>query len=151
MIVDLKEKECLKLLNENYIGHLGFISKSVPYVVPITYYYDADHHSIISYSGEGHKIEGMRENPMVSMVVDEIKTVNQWQSVSIMGEFEELSSIDAKYLLHKFSEGVKQNILRKEKESHKFISEFSSKISAHGNPIVYRIKIAEITGKYRKG
>ncbi len=151
MIKDLKAKESLKLLSENYIGHLGFINQSVPYVVPITYYYDAEHHSIISYSGEGHKIEGMRENRLVSMEVDDIKTVNQWRSVAVQGEFEELSGIDAKYLLHEFAEGVKRNILQKEKESHRFIGEFSSKLTTQGNPIVYRIKIAEITGKYRDG
>lgn len=151
MIKDLKAKESLKLLSENYIGHLGFINQSVPYVVPITYYYDAEHHSIISYSGEGHKIDGMRENRLVSMEVDDIKTVNQWRSVAVQGEFEELSGIDAKYLLHEFAEGVKRNILRKEKESHSFIGEFSSKLTTQGNPIVYRIKIAEITGKYRDG
>lgn len=151
MIKFLEAKECLELLSENYVGHLGFISQSAPYVVPITYYFDAEHHSIISYSGEGHKIEGMRENRLVSMEVDEIKTVNQWRSVLVQGEFEELSGLDAKYLLHEFAEGVKRNILRKEKESHRFIGEFSSKLTTQGNPIVYRIKIAEITGKYRDG
>jgi nitroimidazol reductase NimA-like FMN-containing flavoprotein (pyridoxamine 5'-phosphate oxidase superfamily) len=151
MIKDLEKKDCLKLLSENYIGHLGFISHSAPYVVPVTYFYDAEHHSLISYSGEGHKIEGMRKNPMVSMVVDEIKTVNHWRTVSVQGEFEELSGLDAKYLLHEFAEGVKRNILIKEKESHRFIGEFSSKISTQGNPIVYRIKISGITGKFRDG
>jgi hypothetical protein len=149
MIKMLEKKKCLELLRENYVGHLGFISQSAPFVVPITYYYDAEHHSIISYSGEGHKIDGMRQNRLVSMEVDEIKTVNQWQSVLVQGEFEELSGLDAKYLLHEFAEGVKRIILQKEKESHRFIGEFSSKISAYGNPIVYGIKIAEITGKFR--
>ncbi len=151
MIKMLEKKKCLELLSENYVGHLGFISQNAPYVVPITYFYDAEHHCIISYSGEGHKIDGMRENRLVAMEVDEIKTVNHWRSVLVQGEFEELSGLDAKYLLHQFAEGVKRNILQKEKESHRFIGEFSSKLATQGNPIVYRIKISEITGKFRDG
>lgn len=152
MIKDLNTKECLKLLRKNYIGRLAYIMGESPYVIPITYYYyDATDNSIISYSLEGHKIDAMRKKQMVCLEVDEIESVTRWKSVLAHGDFEELSGIDAKNLLHQFSQGVKDIINREPNKDVQFINEFSSKLGAEGNsPIVYRIKIREITGKVRE-
>jgi hypothetical protein len=68
----------------------------------------------------------------------------------VHGEFEEFEGSNAKYQLHEFSEGVKNVIALKEHRNLRFISEFSSKLESEGTPIVYRIKITEITGKYRE-
>lgn len=149
MIKNLKINECKKLLSENYIGRIAYISQGSPDIIPITYYYSPEGNSIISYSGEGGKINAMRDNNSVAFQVDEVKSMNNWRSVLVIGEFEELSGIDAKHLLHEFSEGVKKNILRKEAASPQFISEFSNKLSSDGIPIVYRIKILETVGKKR--
>ncbi len=152
MIKDLNTKDCLKLLRKNYIGRLAYIMGESPYVIPITYYYyDATDNSIISYSLEGHKIDAMRKKQMVSLEVDEIETVSRWKSVLVHGDFEELSGIDAKNLLRQFSRGVKDIINQEPDKDVKFINEFSSKLDAEGaSPVVYRIKIREITGKVRE-
>lgn len=148
MIKDLGSGECIQLLCNNYIGHLAYIVGESPFVIPITYYYDQSHNSIISYSLEGHKIDAMRKNRSVSLEVDEIESVNRWKSVLAHGKFEELSGIDAKNLLHEFSNGVKEIIHRKETKKLQFISESSSKLGPEGSsPIVYRIQLLEITGK----
>ena len=146
---NLAEKEGIELLSNNYIGHLGYISGSYPHVVPITYYYDVDTHTITSYSSEGHKIDAMRKNPMVSLCVDVISSVHDWQSVLVLGTFQELTSIDSKYMLHQFSDGVKSIINRLPGENTRFISEFSASIDKDKVPLVYRIKINLITGKKR--
>ncbi|NNL02147.1 MAG: flavin mononucleotide-binding protein, partial [Eudoraea sp.] len=104
---------------------------------------------IIGYSAEGHKIDAMRKNDLVSLEVEEIKSVNNWRSVNVHGTFEELQGIDAKYLLHEFAQKVKKLVEQKEGSHPEFISEFSSKLYGQGIPIVYRINIQEITGKYR--
>lgn len=146
---DLTKKECLKLLSNNYIGRIAYISKGTPDILPITYYYDPKQQSIITYSGEGGKIEAMRKNGSVSFQVDAITSVIEWKSVLLYGEYEELSGIDAKHLLHEFSEGVKKVILKKENANPQFIKEFSSKIDNDRTPIVYRINISEVKGKQR--
>ena len=146
---DLTKKECLQLLTENYIGLLAYIDQGNPEIIPITYFYDPERHSIITYSGEGGKIEAMRKNSSVSFQVDEITALDNWKSVLLYGEFEELSGIDAKHLLHEFSEGVKKVILKKEDASPQFISEFSSKVNTDSIAVVYRINISEIKGKRR--
>jgi len=147
---DLTKEECIALLTNNYIGRLAFISKGSPDILPITYYYDADMHSIITYSGEGSKIEAMRKNGSVSFQIDEITALDKWKSVLLYGEYEEMSGIDAKHLLYQFSEGVKKTALIKNNLSPNFISEFSSKVDSDNTPIVYRINISMIKGKQRE-
>jgi uncharacterized protein len=142
--------ESIKLLSENYIGRLGYLSKGRPEIIPITYYFDPEHQGILTYSGQGNKIDAMRKNPMVSFQVDEITSLEKWKSVLLFGSFEELEGIDAKYMLHQFSEGVKKVIELKEKSSPDFIQEFSSKINSPDTPIVYRINIEEIIGRQRE-
>lgn len=146
----LNPEELTELLSHNYIGRLGYIAHGSPYVIPITYFYDEETKSIISYSGEGHKIKAMRKNSLVSLEVDEIESIYDWKSVLIHGTYTELERIDAKHALHQFSNGVKDILRRTEKRDAQFISEFSSKIYFDGNPIVFRIKIDEIKGKLRK-
>lgn len=150
MIKNLDKKNSLRLLGSNYIGRLAYISQGAPSVVPITYYYDKSSNSVISYSGEGHKINAMRNNRFVSIQVDEIVTTNNWKSIAVHGAFEELHGTDAKYQLHLFTEGVRSLASQIENNHFKSIDEFSSKMPMSKVPIVYRIKIIEITGKLRE-
>lgn len=148
MIHDLEDLVGRKILSENYIGNLGFISQGSPYIIPITYFYDEESDTIISYSSEGHKIRAMRDHKLVSLGVSEIKSIKEWRSVLVQGTFEELKGSDAKYFLYKFAEGVKQLIGKKENKFPDFIREFSAKTTSDEIPIVYRINIAQIISKY---
>mgnify|MGYP001821299040 CR=1 FL=1 len=146
----LNQKEGVELLANNYIGHLGYLSGSCPYVVPITYYYDEASQTIISYSSESYKIEAMRKNPLVSLCVDEIYSVTDWQSILVHGTFEELSSINAKHMLRQFSNGVKSIINKEPDKNGQFISEFSAKLEKGRPPLVFFISINGISGKKRE-
>ncbi|TGV04356.1 pyridoxamine 5'-phosphate oxidase family protein [Flavivirga rizhaonensis] len=146
---DLKKYEVVYILKNNYVGNLSYLWKSKPYVVPITYYYDEAEHCILSYTGEGHKIEAMRLNNLVSIGVAQIKSVNNWQSILIHGKFEELSGTHAKQELHKFANGVKKVMFIKDNKYPDLISDFSSKTTSGRAPIVYRIKVSEMMGKCR--
>ena len=149
-MIDITLSEKTSILKNNYTGNLGYIAQENPFVIPITYFYDEENNSIISYSADGHKIDSMRKNKFVSLAVQEIESVNNWKSLLIHGTFEELNGIDAKQKLHLFSEGVKRIILRKEYKETEFISEFSGKLYTRGIPIVFRIAITEITGKRKE-
>ncbi|NAY91329.1 flavin mononucleotide-binding protein [Muricauda sp. JGD-17] len=154
MIKELKPEECKGLLKNHYVGRLAYLAGKVPFVAPITYFYYSEdgNDSIISYSLEGHKIDAMRNHQNVSLQVDEIESINKWKSVLAHGAFEELHQIDAKRLLHKFAQGVKDLINRDPDKNVQFIQDFSSKLQAENDsPIVYRINIHEITGKQREG
>jgi len=144
---DLTRAECLEFVSDNYIGRIGFISNGIPIILPITYYYDQEHHCILSYSGAGDKIVAMRKNNQVSILVDHITSFVEWKSVLIIGHFEELSGTDAKYQLHIFSEGVKKVMVKSGHQRPSFIKDFSNTLNSHGVHTVYRIKIMEIKGK----
>ncbi len=147
----LTTSESTDVLRNNYNGHLAYISRGKPYVIPITYFFDHDDNSIISYSAEGHKIDAMRKNPSVSMVAEQIQSIVNWKSTLVHGTFEELEGEFAKQKLHEFHDGVKGIIHRKNHKEVEFINEFSSKLYSRGTPVVYRIKILEMTGKKREG
>jgi hypothetical protein len=85
----------------------------------------------------------------VSLSVSEVDSVNSWKSVLAQGVFVELTGSDAKAKLHEFSLGVKDLIIDKEHRKLDFISEFSSKIYKDDLPVVFIIKIDEITGRMR--
>src|SRR5690606_20756879 len=119
-------------------------------VVPITYYFHLPDNTIISYSVLGHKIHAMRKNNSVSMVVEDIRSMTNWESVLVHGTYEELEGSTAKQQLHQFTQGVKEILHQKEHKEVEFISEFSSKLYSRGIPIVYRINILEITGKRKE-
>lgn len=149
MTTHLEKKQCIKVLKSNYIGHLGYIFQNRPIVVPITYFYSAPNNSIICYSADGKKIKAMRINKYASLAVENITSLNHWESVLVEGTFEELIGIDAKNYLHQFALGVKRKIAKKEGKDVYFISEFSSALNSMGIPIVYRINIQDITGNQR--
>jgi len=149
MYKNLEEKEIEYILENNYIGQLGYIFNDTPFVVPITYFFDKALNAIICYSGDGHKMNAMRKNPSVSLLVSDIENVTNWKSVLIHGTFEQHFASDAKAYLHKFSLGIKDIILEKEHRKANFISDFSSKIYKDNIPAVFLIKIGAITGKKR--
>ena len=142
-------QECQQIIGNNYIGYLGYLSLLIPSVVPITYYFNFKNNSLISYAIEGHKMSAMRKNKVVSIQISEITSVNQWKSVLVHGIYEELDGVTAKAQLHLFTEGVKELVNREEKMDVHFIGDFSRKIHGEGHPIVYRIKIIDVTGKER--
>ena len=149
MILKLGKSKCRLLLSNNYIGHLAYIYKNRPFVIPITFYYDNSTNSLLGYSGNGHKINALRIANSVSVEISEIDTVNKWKSVLVQGTFYEFEGSTAKINLHKFSEGVKNIIREKEGKDLKYLSEFSSKIYKEGPPIVFKIHIEELTGRER--
>ena len=149
LIKNLSTDECLRVLANNHVGRLGYIYANWPFVTPITYYHDAEEKCIISYSADGHKLYAMGMHGKVALQVDEIVSLNSWKSVLVQGEYEQLSGSAAKRNLHRFADGVKDCIARKGDETPKFIKDFSSRLRDRGVPLVYKISISDIIGKYR--
>jgi len=128
MIKKLEISECLKILDSNFIGHLAYIFGESPFILPITYFYDAEENCILSYSAKGHKIEAMRKHATIALQVDEIQSIQKWNSVLIHGSFEELEGSTAKKYLRRFVEGVQDTIVKSNAAKPKFIHDFSSRL-----------------------
>lgn len=88
LIRSLSSVECTRLLSESRLGHLACAKDGKPYVVPIYFAY-ADNH-LYAFSMPGKKIEIMRANPEVSLIVEEWGHGKEWKSVLVEGRFEEL-------------------------------------------------------------
>ena len=149
-IKKMSTSECLQLLGENYIGRLAYISGKTPHINPITYYHDAEQKCILSYSSPGFKIQAMVKHRPVALQVDDIRSIQEWRSVMVQGNFEELEGSTAKKQLHRFAEGVQRTISKRDGEAPKFIQDFSSRLQGQQIPIVYRIHITDMVGKFRK-
>ncbi|MBU2927909.1 pyridoxamine 5'-phosphate oxidase family protein [Winogradskyella psychrotolerans] len=147
MIKSLNIEECELVLSLNYIGHLAYIYKDKPFVVPVTYFYA--NNRIICYSGDGHKVNALRLHNAAALEVAEITSIDNWKSVVAHGTYIELERSSAKAMLHEFSLGVKDVILRKEQRDLDFISEFSAKIDSDEKSVVFVIDIKEFTGVLR--
>ncbi|HWK67350.1 MAG TPA: pyridoxamine 5'-phosphate oxidase family protein [Rhizobiaceae bacterium] len=84
----LSHVECTRLLDRNRLAHLACTNEGRPYVVPI-YYASADNH-LYAFSLPGKKIEWMRANPFVSLIVEERSDGREWRSVVVDGRYEEI-------------------------------------------------------------
>lgn len=78
LIRTLSTLECTKVLAANRLAHLACCKDGRPYVVPIYYAY-ADYHLYV-FSMPGKKINWMRDNPMISLQVDERGKGRGWHN-----------------------------------------------------------------------
>jgi nitroimidazol reductase NimA-like FMN-containing flavoprotein (pyridoxamine 5'-phosphate oxidase superfamily) len=88
VIESMSDRECRELLARTHIARLGCSLDNQPYVVPIHVdYYDG---CLYGFSMLGQKIEWMRANPLVCVEVDDLTTRRDWESVVVLGVYEEL-------------------------------------------------------------
>jgi nitroimidazol reductase NimA-like FMN-containing flavoprotein (pyridoxamine 5'-phosphate oxidase superfamily) len=80
--------ECTKLLDANRLCRIASAKDGQPYVVP-AYFVHAENH-LFMFSMLGKKVEFMRANPRVSVLVEEHSEHRQWKSVIVDGTYEEL-------------------------------------------------------------
>lgn len=84
----LSTLECTKLLSAGRVAHLACSKDGRPYIVPLFFAY-ADLH-LYAFSMPGKKIEFMRANPHVSVIVEDRGHGREWRSVIVDGRYEEL-------------------------------------------------------------
>lgn len=144
----LSKAECLKEIKKQYVARLGYISKDSPFIVPITYYYDESANSVLAFSTIGHKIEGMRANTTVCLYIDKIDSIGKWKTVVIHGEYEELDAMDNEFYLKKLGQGVKDLLHINDQKETRQMEAFSNVKFSKGAPIVFQIRIWDITGRF---
>jgi len=87
MIKSFNQEECSQLLADNYVGQLAYIYQGRPFILLMTYFFDANK-TIICYSDEGQRILAMRKNSAVSLQVLKLKDVDNWSSALAHGTYE---------------------------------------------------------------
>lgn len=132
----LNDDEAREVLTRGTVGRLGCVDEGEPYVVPINYVF-ADGF-VYAHSLPGKKIDAMRKHPRACLQVDAIETEMRWKSVIANGEYEEVSSVSER-----------RAILSKLLDRFPKLTPVES-VMAHDaaapDPIVFRIRVREITG-----
>lgn len=132
----LNSDEARKLFEKTTVGRLGCIVDGGPYVVPINFHLEGEH--LYSHSLPGLKINGLRENPLTCVQVDEILDDLQFKSAIAFGHFEEITNEDGR-----------QEILGKLLRRFPMLTPVESALVSDGSPppvIVFRIKIDRFSG-----
>jgi uncharacterized protein len=141
-IEELGRQASLDLVARVRFGRLACAKASQPYIVPFYYVWDEGH--IYSFTTVGQKIEWMRDNPLVCVEVDDVKSSQQWSSVVVFGRYEELPN-SAEWQTTR--ERVHHLLMQREI----WWEPGFAKSIAHGAtrpliPVFYRILIEQITG-----
>ena len=88
IIRELSHAQCTTLISENRLARLACSSGNQPYLVPIFYAYAE--RCAYSFTMQGRKLDMMRSNPQVALLVEEKGEARAWKSVVAEGRFEEL-------------------------------------------------------------
>lgn len=148
MLGDLTTDEINNVLTSQSICRIACADEGKPYVTPVTYAYDGKY--IYIQSKNGKKVKIMRKNPQVCVQVDIMNNPNFWKSVIVNGVFEELKEADAE----KAKEFLFNKVLTLLTSStvHGFDHSNETKVddTNRNKPVMYRIKIESITGRYEK-
>lgn len=147
MLGKLTEKQIDELISRQVTGRLGCVENDKAYIVPINYFYKNS--TVFAHSAPGKKINMMRKNPVVCFQVDEIQSIFRWQSAILWGNYEEIIDPVQK---HQAMQGIIHRLmpLTEQPSDHPSHGISSSGAELYNNDklIVYRINIAEKTGKF---
>lgn len=88
IIRELSLAQCAALISDNRLARLACAIDNQPYLVPIFYAYDD--RCTYSFTMPGRKLDMMRRNPQVALLVEEKGEARAWRSVVAEGRFEEL-------------------------------------------------------------
>jgi nitroimidazol reductase NimA-like FMN-containing flavoprotein (pyridoxamine 5'-phosphate oxidase superfamily) len=84
----MDRNECLKVLDEHRLCRIACARDGRPYLVPLHFVRQDNH--LYAFSMPGQKIEYMRANPLVAVLVEEHGQDRRWKSVLVEGRYEEL-------------------------------------------------------------
>lgn len=93
MFGEMTTSEITMLLKAHTIGRIGCTLKKQPYIFPVSFCVEQNH--LLCQANEGLKLSMLRKNKYVCFQVDTIISINHWQSVLILGRFEELKGAEA--------------------------------------------------------
>ena len=148
MLGHLDEHQMNNLLSSQVIGRLACSTDNQPYLVPLTYTFDGSY--IYGQTKEGMKLDVLRKNPNVCFEVDQMTDMANWQSVIVLGVFEELAGEDAEEARHVLYNRVFPTKTSSTVHTHEHYVESEISDAERIKPIVYRIKISEKSGRFKK-
>lgn len=130
-------------------GHIACHADGETYCVPVFYAYEGDY--LYGHTYDGKKIDMLRKNPRVCVLVHTLKSLWNWESVVVQGDFEECTGKNATHAIKLLSERL-HACARKSEYRLDVVSSENSHYSRRDNRRVtlYRIRIRSMTGRFEK-
>lgn len=148
MFGKLNGNEIDRFLHQQLIGRIGCQDNGIVYVVPISYVFDDDY--LYAHTGEGMKIEIMRNNPDVCFETDDLENMANWKSVICWGKFEEIRDEKTRTkAIQKLATRVLPNRISRTVHlfpEFPFLPENVNTLEG----VVFRIKLEKKTGRFEK-
>lgn len=88
-ITAMNQFEIMQVVENARVGRLACVNDGQPYIIPMNFVCRFGY--LCAFTTFGQKIEWMRANPKVCVEFDEITATNNWQSVVVVGQYEELT------------------------------------------------------------
>jgi uncharacterized protein len=148
MIGVLTKEQIEHVLRSGLIGRIGCCGDKVVYVVPVTYVFDDKY--IYAHSREGLKVQVMRKNPDVCFEVDSIEGMTNWRCVIAYGKYQELKTEAEQSKALKILKDRLMPYLLSETMRPQGFDQTPESIEKERRPVVYRIEITKMTGRYEK-
>lgn len=142
LIREMTRQACLDMLAHAHLCRLACAQSGQPYVVPS---YFAYHNTFLyGFATVGQKIEWMRADPRVCVEADEIVNQENWSTVIVFGQYEELPVVPE----YEAERAVARRVLQ---EKAMWWEPGYVKTILHGVerplvPVFFRIRIGQITG-----
>ncbi|TCR75585.1 pyridoxamine 5'-phosphate oxidase family protein [Rhizobium sp. BK376] len=93
-VEEMSYQECIAFINRQWLARLACAEGNVPYVVPVQYACAAD--KLYVFTLPGKKLEIMRKNPHVCVLIDQLKSKHSWKSVVIEARFIDLGAEESR-------------------------------------------------------
>jgi uncharacterized protein len=142
-IHELTPAECREILELTTVARLACARDGQPYVVPVSLHFDAAGDCFYGFSTVGQKIDWMRENPKVCVLIERIVDKFHWSTIVVLGRFEEIGESPRH-----------SNARRRANELFQQRPQWwlpgAGKLAAgeeHSVPVVYRVLIERISGR----
>ena len=149
MLGALIRVQCEHVLKCELVGRIGCAAADKVYIIPVTYVFHDKF--IYAHSKEGLKIRMMRKNPKVCFQVESRESMRHWRSVILWGRYEELkSSSEQKKALKILSDHLLPFLLSDSLRPVGYV-DAPRQVERERKPVIYRISIDEITGRFEKG
>lgn len=148
MLGELTDVQTRNVLASQVLGRLACTDGKQPYIVPLTYAYNGEY--IYGQSRQGMKLDILRKNPNVCFEVDMMTDMANWQCVLVFGKFEELKSTAAAKAREFLFDRVFSLMTSSTVHAHEHGVSAEVDDSNRVKPVMYRIKIKKITGRFEK-
>ncbi len=148
MIGSLNRESALALLQDNTYGRIGCNDGYNTYVYPTNYFFDGKY--IYCHALPGSRINVMRRNKRVCFQVELLKDEMNWESIMVMGDFEELDEGRDRYYAMKSFVDRTMHLKISEGLGMPEVTQAWLHLRLPDNlkPVIYRISVDEIVGRY---